>query len=238
MNNFEKIEAYTAGWMSEQERAAFELELQTDSVLKQDYADWIETDRLLKKNLTATEDLDQLQQILSPLTRQHFNANAQKPGKLVSLKKVWIAAAAIAACLVLYFSLPSGIGDYPVPQMSQALVRGGEDSSNQGAQHFNEGHYEKALPLLEARARSGPDDAGAQFFYAVSLVQTRHYEKALAVLDPLTRGRSVYQEDAAFFAALSAYHLERSQVAIQYADQVGASSLYYKTAQKIIARLR
>ena len=237
MSNFEKIEAYTEGRMSAAERAAFEQELQSDSELNQDYQDWLEADRILKKNLTATEGISQLRKTLHPLTKEYFKEESKQNGKVILFRKYFIAVTAVAACLIIYFSLPAGIGDYSIPQMPQAVVRGDSDLSDRGAQLFNGGKYREALPLLKERAISKPEDATSQFFYAVSLIKTKSYEEALPVLDKLTKGVSAYKEDAAFFAALSAYELKKEAVAINYARQVGGSSEYYEQARKIIDKL-
>ena len=69
MNNFEKIEAYLEGWMTQEERAAFEAELQTNEALRKDYEDWLYTERVLQKQLSADEKTQELKNILTPLTR-------------------------------------------------------------------------------------------------------------------------------------------------------------------------
>ncbi len=238
MTNFEKIEAYTEGWMPEPERAAFELELQADAQLKQDYEDWLNADDILKRHIGNEPNITGLKQILNPLTKQHFKTEYAPKAKIVSIKKYVIAAVAAAAIFILYLSLPGGIDNYTVPNMPQAVVRGSEDLSNKGAQLFNAGKYEEARPLLKQQALSKPDDATANFFYAVSMVKTKQYEEALKVLSSLSDGESAYKEDAAFFAALSAYKLNRKTDALGFAEKVTESSAYYQPAQKIIKSSR
>lgn len=238
MSNFEKIEAYTEGWMSEPERAAFELELEADAQLKRDYEDWLEADDILKRHIGNESNIAGLKQILDPLTQEHFKAENAPKAKVFSIKKYVMAAIAAAAIFLLYLSLPGGVDNYTVPDMPQAVVRGSEDLSNKGAQLFNEGKYEEALPLLKEQAISAPEDATANFFYAVSLVKTKKYEEALSVLQPLLEGESVYKEDAAFFAALSACKLNRKTDALAFAEKVTERSAYYQPSQKVIKKCR
>lgn len=238
MSNFGKIEAYTEGWMSEPERAAFELELQTDAQLKQDYEDWLETDDILKRQMGNQADINDLQQILAPLTQQHFKTENAPKAKVVPIKKYLMAAIAAAAIFIIYLSLPAGIENYTVPNMPQAVVRGSEGLSNKGAQLFNEEKYEEALPLLKEQALSEPEDATANFFYGVALVKTKKYEEALKMLKPLSAGASAYKEDAAFFAALAAYKLNRKSDATGFAEKVTERSPYYQPSQKIIKKCR
>lgn len=237
MSNFEKIEAYIEGWMTEPERAAFESGLQTNAALKQDYEDWLEADVILKKNLLPADD-SAIKEIITPLTQQYFKQEKKRAAKVVSFKKYIISVAAAAAIVIIYLSVPAGIGSYTVPEMPQAVVRGAEEVSNKGALLFNEGKYKEAIPLLKQQATANPGDATAHFFYAVSLVKTKQYETALPLLEKLTTGPSVYKEDAAFFAALSAYKLDKKEEAINYASQVSESGAYHKQAQKIISRLK
>ena len=237
MNNFEKIEAYLEGWMSTDEKSAFENELQTNEGLKKDYEDWLSTDRVLNRLYATKDNEEQLKEILNPLTNKFFKSGQKPTGKLISFKKYLYAAVAAAAILIIYFSLPSGIDNYTIPEMPQAVVRGAEALSNKGAQLFNEGKYEEALPLLKKQAEAKPEDATANFFYAVSLIKTKQFETALPVLEDLAKGTSAYQQDAAFFAALSAYKLSKNEVAIEFAKMVNESSTYYKKAQQIIKKL-
>ena len=237
MNNFEKIEAYLEGWMTQEERAAFEAELQTNEALRKDYEDWLYTERVLQKQLSADEKTQELKNILTPLTRKYFKVERKPQGKVVSFKKYIIAAATAAAILIIFLSIPGGINNYQVPIMPQAVVRGAEDLSNEGAQLFNKGEYEKALPLLKQQAEHNPEDATIQYFYAIALIKTAQYEIALPVLERLSEGVSAYKEDAAFFTALAAYKLQRNDTALKYAQQVSEHSPYYKKAQKIIRKL-
>lgn len=237
MNNFEKIEAYIEGWMSIEDRAAFEAELQFNEALKKDYEDWLHADKILKKHFSVDNDEEQLKEILTPLTSAHFKEEEKPQAKIVPFKKYLFTAVAAAAILVVYLSLPTGIEDYNVPEMPQAVVRGAEELSNKGAVLFNEGEYEQALPLLQQQAAEKPDDATANFFYAISLVETEQYETALPVLEKLANGASVYKEDAAFFAAFAAYKSGKKDEAIKYAQLVSEGNAYYKKAQKIIKKL-
>jgi len=236
MSNFEKIEAYIEGWMSEAERQAFEGELQTNTNLQQDYKDWLDAESILKNKLSAKDD-SPIRNILSPLTQQYFKEE-KKPARIVPFKKFWMTAAAVAAIWLIYLAIPGGINSYDMPQMPQAVVRGSEGLSNQGALLFNEGKYQEALPFLKEQANAMPEDATAKFFYAVALVKTKQYSAALPVLEGLANGKSAYQQDATFFTALAAYNLNNKEKAAYYAGLVAPSNGYYKNAQQVLKKSR
>ena len=58
------------------------------------------------------------------------------------------------------------------------------------------------------------------------------------MFEALTKGESVYKEDANFFAAVAAYHLQQNEKAKQYAAVVKKESGYYKYAKAIINKLK
>ena len=235
MNNFEKIEAYLEGWLIDAERAAFEAELKEDLQLKQDYEDWLQTDAALKRQFSDNNE-ESIKQILTPLTQQYFGKE-KKETKVIPFKKYLLAITAAAAVLIIYFSIPAGINNYQLPQMSQAVVRGTEDLNSKGAQLFNEGKYSEALPLLEQQIIANKEDVAAKFFYALSLVQTKQFETALPILENLANGLSAYKDDANFFAALSAYKLNKKETAVKYARQVSKENNNYKKAQRILKKM-
>jgi len=236
MNNFDAIEDYINGDLSGQDRIAFETRLKTDIDLQKDYQDWVNTENILKKHLSAQDKTIQLKSTLQPLTKKYFSS--QKPeARLVSIKSAWLAAAAVAAIFIIYFSLPGGVYHFSTPEMPQAIVRGDENLANKGALLFNEGHYNEALPLLQQQAIGKPDDATANYFYAVCLVKTDRYEEALPLFLNLSKGVSAYKVDASFFAAYAAYKTNKKEDALKYAKMVPENNPYFKNAKKIIQKL-
>ncbi len=237
MSNFEKIEAYTEGWMPEAEKKLFEQQLQADATLRQDYEDWLEANEILQRN-SEVSDNKEIRDILTPLTHRYFGTEEKQPAKLVSFKKYLMAAVAAAAILILYLAVPAGVDSYEVPAMPQAVVRGSEELSNKGALLFNQGKYEEALPLLKEQAAARPNDATVHFFYGLNLVKTEQYSKALPVLEALLTGQSAYKEDAAFFAALAAYKSGKNDLARKYAKLIPESNDYYKNAAQLLKKLK
>lgn len=236
MNNFDAIEDYVNGTMTVQERIAFETRLKEDSALQKDYDDWVNTENILRKHLAVQQNVEQLKTTLTPLTNQYFGKGKTKT-KIISLKSILISATAVAAALIIYFSLPGGIENYTDPEMPMATVRGSEDLSNKAAQLFNSGAYKEALPLLQQEAKAKPNDATTNYFYAVCLVKTKKYDEALLILQPILNGTSAFKGDAAFFAAYSCYHTNKKEDALKYASMVPKDNLYYKNALEIKQKL-
>lgn len=239
MNLYEQIAAYAGGTLSEAERRDFEARLLHDAGLKQAYEAWLQTESIVKKHAAAEENLPRLRTVLTPLTEQYFHRQPERqPSKLVSFKNMLVAAAAVAAVVLLFFLLPAGVDDYAVAPMPLAVVRGEERPEQRGAQLFNEKKYDAALPYLQQAVQTHPDDATAAFYYGVSLVKTKQFRQALLLFQPLAAGKSVYRDDAPFFAALCYYKLNDTAAALQYARQVPAGNAYFSNAKKILRKLQ
>ena len=58
------------------------------------------------------------------------------------------------------------------------------------------------------------------------------------MFEALTKGESVYKEDANFFAAVAAYHLQQNEKAKQYAAVVKKESGYYKYAKAVLKKVK
>ncbi|GAB3006819.1 hypothetical protein GCM10027051_02940 [Niabella terrae] len=237
MENFEKIEAYTAGWLSETARQDFEAELLRDPALRQDYEDWLAADKTLRRQLSDPEGVRRLEQLLRPLQQQYFTAST-KQARLIPWKKYLTIAIAAAVLLLVWLMVPGGPGSYQLPEMPAALVRGNVNTINQAAQYFNQGAYSKALPLLKTALAADPGDATSAYFLGLCYFKTEDFERALPLLEQIATGKSVYQSDACFFTALAAYKMDLVAKARIFAGRVPESGRYYKNAKKLLQSTR
>ena len=239
MNYFEQIDAYTSGQMTAAETAAFEKLLQEDPIAKKHLDEWLQTESIVAKHQRAGQHLDALTNILTPLTKEYFGAQAQQPvRKVIPFKNYVYAAMAIAAILLIFFLTPGSVDRYNVAPMPGTIVRGIEDTAKKGAQLFNDGKYPEALPLLKIYAEGNPGDATAQFYYGVTLLKTAQPAMALPIFEALTQGNSAYKNESYFFAALSAYKTGNNNLTIQYATQVPKENQYYRHSMRLLNKVR
>ena len=113
-----------------------------------------------------------------------------------------------------------------------------EDEKAKAAQLFNNKQYAEAATAFTKLKATAPADATVDFYLGISLLKTEQYADALPLFETLTIGTSVYAEDANFFAALSAYHLQQNEKAKQYAEKVKEGSRYWKNAKAIKKKLK
>jgi anti-sigma-K factor RskA len=233
------IELYLNGELNAEDKNAFEQQLQTDEALQQKIRDYQQLQATIQKHTAAEETLPQLKAILEPLTKQHFAAKQQQ-AKVFTLKRMsYVLAAAASIALIFFLALPGISPDgYRVEDMPGAVVRGNEDAKAKAAQLFNAKQYEEAAAALQQLKQTSPADAAVDFYLGISLLKTEKYNEALALFETLAAGTSVYKEDAVFFAALSAFHLQQTEKAKQYAEQVKETSRYEKETRTLLKKLK
>ncbi len=234
---YSDIDAYLNGELTAEEQQQFEQELRSNQQLQEQ----VNTYRLLNstvgKHQQAEQTLPQLKQILDPLTHQYFK---QQKAKVFNMRRtMYMLAAAASIVLILLVALPGTSPDnYSFDDMPGAIVRGNENDKAKAAQLFNNKQYAEAAKAFQQLKTTGTPDAAVDFYLGISLLKTEQYAEALPLFETLANGTSVYAENANFFAALSAYHLQQNEKAKQYAEKVKEGSRYWKNAKAIIKKLK
>lgn len=237
--DYNDIELYLNGELNAEDTRAFEQQMQADEALQKKVQDYQQLQATIQKHTDAETSLPELKAILEPLTKQHFAAK-QQLAKVFTLKRMsYILAAAASIALIFFLALPGLSPDgYRVDDMPGAIIRGNEDAKAKAAQHFNAQQYEEAAQALQQLRQTSTADAEIDFYLGISLLKTEKYQEALPMFETLISGASAYNEDAVFFAALSAYHLQQTEKAKQYAAQVKEGSRYKKEAKAILKKLK
>jgi predicted Zn-dependent protease len=195
----------------------------------------------IDKHLQAEQTLPELKKILTPLTQTHFHkAEQQKGGRVISMNRVFAAIALAASVILIFFLFLPGVSvdGYPVDDMSGAITRGNETQLAKAAQLFNDQKYAEAVTAFQQLKAESPDDATINYHLGISLIKTKNFTEALPLFEALSKGESVYKEEANFFAALSAYNLQLNDKAKEYAAAVKKESKYYKYAKAVLKKTK
>ena len=229
---YSDIDAYLNGELNAEEQQRFEEELRSNTQLQEQVNAYRLLNSTVGKNQQAEQTLPQLKQILDPLTHQYFK---QQKAKVFTMKRtMYMLAAAASVVLILMLALPGTSPDgYSIDNMPGAIVRGTEDEKAKAAQLFNNKQYAEAATAFAKLKATAPADATVDFYLGISLLKTEQYVDAMPLFETLANGTSVYAEDANFFAALSAYHLQQNEKAKQYVEKVKEGSRYWKNAKAI-----
>lgn len=238
--SYDDIDAYLNGDMNAEQQHAFEQQLKVDDQLKKQLEEFRFLQTTIDKHQQAEQTLPELKKILTPLTQTHFHKAAQqKGGKVISMNRI-VAGLALAASIALIFFLviPGvSVDGYPLDDMSGAITRGNETELAKAAQLFNDKKYAEAVTAFQQLNKTNPDDATIMYYLGISFIKTKSDADALPLFEQLANGASVYKDDANFFAALSAYHLQQNDKAKLYASAVKKESRYYKYAKAVLKKL-
>ncbi len=234
---YSDIDAYLNGELNAEEQQQFEQELRSNTQLQAQVNAYRLLNGTVGKHQQAEQTLPQLKQILDPLTHQYFK---KEKAKVFTMKRtMYMLAAAASIVLILLVALPGTSPDnYSFDAMPGAIVRGAENDKARAAQLFNNEQYADAAKAFQELKTTTPADAAVDFYLGISLLKTEQYAEALPLFESLANGTSVYAEDANFFAALSAYHLQQNEKAKQYAAKVKEGSRYWKNAKTIIKKTK
>lgn len=237
----EDIEAYLNGEMEAVQKQEFEQRLTTDTQLQKQVEELRFLQTTIDKHLQAEQTLPELKKILTPLTQTHFHkAEQQKGGRVISMNRVFAAIALAASVILIFFLFLPGVSvdGYPVDDMSGAITRGNETQLAKAAQLFNDQKYAEAVTAFQQLKAESPDDATINYHLGISLIKTKNFTEALPLFEALSKGESVYKEEANFFAALSAYNLQLNDKAKEYAAAVKKESKYYKYAKAVLKKTK
>jgi predicted Zn-dependent protease len=234
---YSDIDAYLNGELNAEEQQAFEQELRSNQNLQEQLNAYRLLNSTMGKHQQAEQTLPELKQILDPLTHQYFKK--EKAKVFIMRRTMYMLAAAASIALILLLALPGTSPDnYSFDDMPGAIVRGAEDEKAKAAQLFNNKQYAEAATAFAQLKATSPADATIDFYLGISLLKTAKSAEALPLFEALANGTSVYADDANFFAALSAYHLQENEKAKQYAEKVKEGSRYWKNANAILKKVK
>jgi predicted Zn-dependent protease len=234
---YSDIDAYLNGELNAEDQQQFEQELRSNTQLQEQVNAYRLLNSTVGKHQQAKQTLPELKQILDPLTHQYFK---KEKAKLITMRRtMYMLAAAASVVLILLLALPGTSPDnYSFDNMPGAIVRGAEDEKAKAAQLFNNKQYAEAATAFTKLKTTAPADATVDFYLGISLTKTEKYAEALPLFEALANGTSVYAEDANFFTALSAYHLQQNEKAKQYAEKVKKGSRYWKNAKAVLKKIK
>ncbi len=235
--SYSDIDAYLNSELNAEEQQAFEQELRSNQQLQEQVNAYRLLNSTVGKHQQAEQTLPELKQILDPLTHQYFK---KEKAKVFTMRRtMYMLAAAASVVLILMLALPGTSPDnYSFDDMPGAIVRGAEDEKAKAAQLFNNKQYAEAATAFAKLRTTAPADATVDFYLGISLTKTEKYAEALPLFETLANGTSVYAEDANFFAAISAYHLQQNDKAKQYAEKVKEGSRYWRNAKAVLKKVK
>jgi len=195
------FDQYLQDEMTVEEKNSFESQLAKDPEFASEFETFKAVNLHLETKFGYEKEREAFKENLIKVSDIHFN----KP-KVIALKPWHYSVAASIMILVgLFFynynQRPS-FDDYNHPETAYFTERSDENATlKQAETAFNAKEFKKAVPLFESilKQKNTPE---IQYFYGVSLLQSRQLKQAETVFNDLKSGTSVYKDKALWNLAL------------------------------------
>jgi tetratricopeptide (TPR) repeat protein len=238
---YEKIELYLANEMSEQDRLAFEQEVNTNDELKETVALYQSLNEDYTQIETSKVGVSQLQDTLQEISPNYFRE--EKKAKVFSMKRT-ISIFAVAASLVFAFLLlkPMLFSDKDLfksyyEEEGLSTQRSNGDSVTKAIELFNQKEYTQALNYLEPITTADNSLTDLQLAKGVCYLNLDQYDKANKVFETIATGQTMYKERAQWLKAMLLLKQEKKAECKAYLQKIDSNSSYYKKAQELMGKL-
>lgn len=237
--NYETIERYILGELTEDELTSFEQKMETDAVFKQEVLLYKTVNKSLQNKYSSQNKKEALTATLQKMNTKHFESAknlSQKPNGSFLSKILKISS--IAAILVIgFFLLKPQVNLYSTYAEHQNLelqVKGNNESTLlETAELFNDKNYEAAAPLLKNYLAENPEDEEIQIAYGISLLETEKIAEAQQIFTSIYDKNTVFKNKAAWYLALSFLKQKNELQTIAFLNKIDSESFYGKKAEKL-----
>jgi len=225
METLELIEEYFKGNMPQAERKRFEDAVRTDPAFANEVAFYIASG-MAANELVNDERSNRFRQLESQ--RQPI------PGKLVSMKKLWWAAAAAVILFVSVYIVKSNpsvntLADNFVDEKYSkidASMGAAEDLTQQGIAAYNRKDFASALARFEQVLQQNPSDNKALEYAGLTALQQKNYGTALLHFRQLSGLSGLFENRGPFLQATTLLIRNESE------DKRNASQLLKEVVNK------
>jgi tetratricopeptide (TPR) repeat protein len=167
-----------------------------------------------------------------------------KAGRVNPLRRWLLAAASVALfAFAVWFvqrGRPSSLYDQYAQLEPLALTERGTatDSLASAAESaFNQKRYPEALNALEGLLAQHPDNAAAELYRGICLLQLKRPVDARRALEPLAAGPSALRADAIWQIALSFLSENNTADCAVWLRRLNTGDAHYKKAQELLGKI-
>lgn len=225
--------------LSLEDKNAFKNQLQNDIDFKNQFELYKEATKFLEaKFSTGTIDF---RENLKSISENHFSAATKKETKVISLSSKWFAIAAILVLSIGVWFMNSGgnpsYSEFNQHENANFIERGSVIKELKLAQDaFNNKAYEEAVVLFE-KVLVENKSPEVEIFYGISLLEINETSNAETVFKNLKNGKSVYNQKAIWYLALTNLKLKEFEACENYLKEISKDSEEYEKAQKLLNEL-
>lgn len=231
--NYENIERYLSGNMTEKERHNFEVELDENEELAQELRFYRYVNQSIAECLKDPTDFSFSK---STFTKKQWTMSTTK----------WTAVVAIPLILgafLIWFFWPSNVLTATSDVKMSTVTSEGIPVGNKYAdiiEIFNAGKYEEVLPLLNGALAEQPDDLYIRYYRGVTFLNLKYLGSARRDLLKVYTENSPQMYEAAYYIAFSYTEEEDdyTESALNWLDKIPQESSIYSKAQRLEASLK
>lgn len=235
-NNTDKIQDYIDGLLEGEELVHFESRMAVDDELRSLVALQKEVHEIINSRMDSNES-----ELRSNLANARANISViQNPRNKVF--KIYIPIAA-AVCLLVFFGLFLFKGAdralYELPTMQSEIVRGEvENTSYEDAvKAFNDGQYRESRSMLDGLIAEESTVVQYQYYAALTYIGEEDWEGAVAALQSLADGISIYADESKYYLGLAYWkvgdHVKAAEVLQRIPDSGKLGEKKAKLLKKI-----
>jgi tetratricopeptide (TPR) repeat protein len=240
----DKIEQYLNDEMQPQERKDFELQLEADEELKNNFQLYNRINNTMKAE-EVPDNENELAKTLEQLNRKYILPGGQvKRGNF----KKWLAAA--AAVLIIVFGtvyVLTNKGTSPeklyasnaehAPVKVQLRGNAADSLAGIAAEKFNNKQYGEALPLLQAYVKQQPDDIQMNISLGICYLEMDRFAEAEQIFSVIASGQTAYAETANWYLALTALKQKDLVKCRGILSRIPQTSAWYNKARALLEKL-
>lgn len=238
--DFQQIDAYLQGELSEEERLAVEVRAQSS----REFREALRERQRFTTHLRAEAAAEELRPGLEAMGEKYFPQ--QQKSVVKSLRPWWArasvygsaAAVLLLVALALTFLFPrqdlySSFAQHDPLSLTE---RGGTAADAAAAETaFNAGEFGRSIPLLERYLEGQSDDERAKLALGIALLESNQDEKAIALFNEIAERESSLAPYGNWYLALAAVKRGDTAEARIFLDKIPSSDTYL---MEKVARLK
>lgn len=233
------FDRYLANEMHADERAAFELELASDTALAEKLRIYQEIQDIVGPRYQREEQEIAFRKNLELIGNEQL---VEKTGRTAKMTwYLWAAAASIALICSFYFYTSSSTPEYSTYAHYEPLAlaeRGSEDASTLNAQQaFNTQRYEEAVAAINTLLEHDGQNNALKLYKGISLLELDRVAEANSLFTEVSRSSSIYKDKALWMLALSALKQKDYKTCKDFLKKIPVGSPEYKQAQDLLDKL-
>ena len=243
--DYEIIEKYLSGELSDNDIIDFTEKLKTDSDFKKEFELYREINKSLTNKYSNLEKEKNLKNTLDSLGKEHFQNNdttETKGNKSISIKKYLLRISSIAAIVIIGFFMlkpqQSLYDQYANHSKLEIQVKGeNENILLKASEFYNNNNYSNAIPLFEKYLIENPHDSEIQMSLGISLLEENKFKEALLVFNYVLKQNNIFKNKVNWYLALTYIKNKENAKAKAYLKNISKDSSYYKKAEKLLSNL-